>query len=244
MKKTRILIAMFAVIATASAARAEINLDFDGKNAGSIISVNFAIAKSEINQDIPEIPAPVMAKADTDIKNEEYELNRSIGSAIKDCDKKGFVALKPKFEKLLTMGNLQEKRDFVYNTNRSYDFPRRLFTGTENTLAAAVDAVNDLRTAKGTCIKWERKETCVTGRKEVCHTTCAAATLICLAVAPPAAPVCTWGTPACQIACTFVDDTVCTWNNVCVAEYEPPSCDPSIDSCPGGDTPRKHSTRD
>lgn len=243
MKKSMILTAVFTVMASASSMVNAAGIDFDGKAAGSLRSVNFAIANSEINQEIPEIPAPVMAKADAfDIQNEEYELNRSIGSAIKDCDKKGFVALKPKFEKLLTMGNLQEKRDFVYNTNRSYDFPRRLFTGTEKTFTAAVGAVNDLRKVNKACLTWERKETCVTGRKEVCHTTCAAATLVCLAIAGATAPVCTWATPACQIACTFVDDKVCTWDYVCVAEYVPPSCNPSFEACPG-EAPR-NSTRD
>lgn len=228
MKKSTILIAVFAVMASASSMVSAAGIDFDGKTPDSLRSVDFAIA---INQETPEIPAPVMAEADAfDIQNEEYELNRSIGSAIRDCDIKGFVALKPKFEKLLTMGSLQEKRDFVYNTNRSYDFPRRLFTGTEKTFAGVADTANDSHKMNKACLTWEKKQECTTttGRKEVCHTSCAAATLVCLAVAGATAPVCAWAAPVCTIACSFVDDTVttCVDYYVCAVEGSWPGMQP------------------
>ena len=208
MKKSNILIAVFAVlIAAASAAQAAgVTVDFDGKDIGSM---NFmeAIKTTEKNAGgaMATVSAPVKVDA-PETKVEIDELNRSIGTAIKDCEKKELVGLKTKFEKLLMEGIPQEKRDFVYNSKQTYEFPRRLFTGIKE---AKIDTAASLLNMTKNCVVWGTKQECVTNRKEVCHTTCAVATLVCLAVAGVTAPVCTWAAPACVIACAFVDDTVC-----------------------------------
>lgn len=160
------------------------------------------------------IPAPTPVKvAAFDTKGEEDELNRSIATAIKDCEIKEFAGLKTRFEKLLAEGLLQEKRDFVYNNKQTYEFPRRL-----PTVTAKADAASDQRKANKGCLTWGSKEVCTTGRKEVCHNVCAASTLVCIAVVGVAAPVCTWAPPACALACAFVDDTKCTMVDYCVAQ--------------------------
>lgn len=214
MKKSNILIAAVAVIiSAATAARAEKpSINFDG---GSMRAVNFLNAvKDNASVDIVAVPAPTPAEGSGfDIKMEEDELNRSIGTAIKDCEKKEFAGLKTKFEKLLTEGLPQEKRDFVYNNKQTYEFPRRLFTGTAKT-----DAASDQRNVNKGCLTWGSKEVCTTGRKEVCHNVCAASTLVCIAVVGVAAPVCTWAPPACALACAFVDDKKCTMVDYCVAQ--------------------------
>lgn len=149
-------------------------------------------------------------------KTDERGLNDSIVTAIKDCDSKGFTALKGRFEKLCSEGTIQEKSDFVYNNKRTYDFPRRLFTGTEKTYLA--DVVNDQQKSNKACLTWSKKEECTTGQKEVCNTACAAGVLVCIAVAGVAAPVCTIAAPVCSIACHFVSDTTCTTYLTCEVE--------------------------
>ena len=218
MKKSNILIAVFAVIvAAASVAMAGgPQINFDGRNIGtgavSFTEAVKAIESADIAMAAVPAPIPVKAAA-SDMKKEEAELNRSIGTAIKDCEKKEFAGLKAKFEKLLAEGLLQEKRDFVYNNKQTYEFPRRLFTVT-----AKADAASNQRKVNKACLTWGSKEVCTTGRKEVCHNVCAASTLVCIAVVGVAAPVCTWAPPICALACAFVDDTKCTMVDYCVAQ--------------------------
>lgn len=227
----KLMMAVMAVVGLGLGfAQAQV-MDFDGRTMGALNfkeAIKTAMEKSgechvvcdsnnkctticTYNKDtvgaLAAVPAPTPIKVDAfDTKAEEAELNRAIGTAIKDCEKKEFVTMKSKFEKLLAEGLLQEKRDFVYNNKQTYEFPRRLFTGME---VAKTDTVTSLLNMTKNCVAWETKQECVTNRKEVCHTNCAAATLVCLAVAGVTAPVCTWAAPVCAIACAFVDDTVC-----------------------------------
>lgn len=57
MNKTSILIAMSAVMSGIYGAKAG-EIDFDGRSAGSIRSVNFAVSGAEIDQAIPVTPVP------------------------------------------------------------------------------------------------------------------------------------------------------------------------------------------
>lgn len=211
MKRSNILITMFtALIATTPVVRAEqFTLDFDSK--GSIPRTFMEAIKTPEKYgcvDIATVPAPTPTQVNVyNHKGEEYELNHSIGTAIEDCEKKGFGVLKNNFEVLLAKGILQEKRDFVYNSKQIYEFPRRLFTGTEE---AVSNTATDLLDITKNCVVWETTQECTTGQKEVCHNICAAAVLVCLAATDGVgAPVCSYAAPVCTIACSFVSDTVC-----------------------------------
>jgi len=158
--------------------------------------------------DLAAVPAPTPVKVDGLVmKEEENELNRSIGTAIKDCEKKEFAVMKTKFEKLLAEGLVQEKRDFVYNTKQTYEFPQRLFAGTEE---AKVNTVNSLLNVTKHCVAWDTVQECTTGQKEVCHNVCAAAVLVCVAATDGiGTPVCSYLAPVCSILCSFVPETTC-----------------------------------
>lgn len=124
MKKSNILIAAVAVIiSAATAARAEKpSINFDG---GSMRAVNFLNAvKDNASVDIVAVPAPTPAEGSGfDIKMEEDELNRSIGTAIKDCEKKEFAGLKTKFEKLLTKDSRRRSAILFIITSRHMSSP-------------------------------------------------------------------------------------------------------------------------
>lgn len=234
MKKNIILIAVFAVMTAASSAMAEVpQINFDGRTIGALnFSEAIKTAKEKGGEchavcdsngkcatvctysnknaeiELAAIPAPTPVKVDSfDTKGEEDELNRSIGTAINDCEKKEFATMKSKFEKLLSKGLLQEKRDFVYNTKQTYEFPRRLFAGTEE---AKVDTVTALLNTTRNCVAWDIVQECTTGQKEVCHNVCAAAVLVCVAATNGlGTPICSYLAPVCSIACSFVPETSC-----------------------------------
>ena len=226
MKKSTLLIAVLAVMSAVSSVSAKgPQINFDGRNIGAISFTEAVQAIENADISMVAVPEPIPV-AVTDIKMEEAELNRSIGTAIKDCEKKELSRLKSKFEKLLTQGLLQEKRDFVYNNKQTYEFPTRLFMGTEE---AKTGTISSLLSTTRNCVTWDIKKECVTNRKEVCHTTCAAAVLVCIAVAGAASPVCTWAAPICTIACSFVDDTVCTDVKYCTGYATWPGQQPQAD---------------
>jgi len=87
---------------------AEMKVDFD---KGSFRVVGFMEAIKNVEKhtggDVAAVPAPTPVKVGVfDTKGEEDAINRSIKTAIQDCEKKGYVVLKTKFEKLLAEGIL------------------------------------------------------------------------------------------------------------------------------------------
>ncbi len=215
-------------------AHAEVTMDFDGRTIGTFNfreAINTAKEKScechevcDSNKkcttvctcsntntvsDLAAVPAPIPVKVESfDMKGEEDELNRSIGTAIKDCEKKGFVVLKTKFEKLLTEGIPQEKHDFVYNTKQTYEIPRRMFIGTDT--AAATKNLQDGTKSSGACVASHTEQHCID--RNVCHTVCTAGQLVCYAV-PGGAPYCGPGAAVCNLICAIVPE--CTTSTVC-----------------------------
>lgn len=179
MKKTSILIAMFAVIATASAARAEINMDFDGKNAGSIRSVNFDLNNAEINQEIPATPAPVpdinqnapltqnidsMSADDREKLN--ARLNSSIRTAMDYCNRNRLNDLRDRFAVLLVRGEIKEKFRFVNNPEKKFVFQNNGPIGTALLAAAS----GQQKGGNPYCVAWGKQNVCVD--KMVCKYTC------------------------------------------------------------------------
>ncbi len=234
MKKLMIAAAAVVTLGAGFVNAAEININFDGRSTGAITfkevvelahqksgfechqacypdgkckSICTPIAKSEGNG-LAVLPAPTPVEVDGFVTKEgENELNRSIGTAIKDCENKGFGTLKTKFEKLLIQGILQEKLDFVNNTKRTYEFPRRLFIGTEE---AKVNTVASLLNVTKNCVAWDTVQECTTGQKEVCHNVCAAALLVCVAATDGlGSPICSYAAPGCSLVCAFVPETTC-----------------------------------
>jgi hypothetical protein len=174
--------------------------------------------------ELPAVSAPVVVENSAK-GADEARLNQAIGTAIKDCEKKGFSGLKSKFEKLHKEGTLQEKWDFAYNKNRTYEFPRRLFAGMEKTFEQQT-MTDELAKMNKACLVWGHREECTSGQKEVCSTICDVGAVVCMVVAGIAEPVCTVGAPVCHVACHFVPDTHCTTINYCEQEGSWPGMQP------------------
>ncbi len=233
MKKSNILIAVIAVLAAASMAKAgEIDLDFDGRNSALSLSVREIFMAGEG----PVSPVPhavVLEKASVkddgrDNSKEVYDvLDRSIRTAIMDCEQKGFSGLRAQFGELLSKGSVSEKRDFVYNKTASYKFPERFFPGSERrkdpNLPAAVSGG-----MKDVCMEYETRKTCI--NRNVCRVVCAIGGVTAgaaIGVANPTPAGIIGGAAAgaavgsaCQELCSLVEE--CTTSEVCVRWYMSP----------------------
>jgi hypothetical protein len=164
--------------------------------------------KSEAS-DLPAVPVPTPVKSDLrDAIGEADEVNHSIGTAIKDCEKKGYGTLKTQFEKLLTQGLPQEKLDFVYNTKKTYKIPSRAIFGAET--ADAAQSMANASKSSGACVASHTEQICID--RNVCHTVCTAGQLVCYAV-PGGAPYCGPGAAVCNLVCAIVPE--CTNSTVC-----------------------------
>jgi len=178
MKKNSILIAAFAMIAAASAIQAqEAAIDFDGGSASPIRSVNFAIAHAEIDQEVPEIPAPQMVSSGNrvqeinslsseDLEKLNNRLNSSIRTAIDYCDRNHLDVLKNNFADLLTRGTVKEKYGFVNNSSGKYTFQNKKPFGS----AILEPSAGQQKGANPYCVAWGTQNVCVD--KTVCKYTC------------------------------------------------------------------------
>jgi len=122
MKKNKILIAVFAVLAAASAAKAEdIIVDFDGKipqrfGVNNLRSVSFSEELGDIEE--PAAPEPVL------LKDPAINLDHSILTTIGYCEKAGVKrSVVSDLTKLLIFGTKDEKIEFM--NSAKYVFPQR-----------------------------------------------------------------------------------------------------------------------
>lgn len=119
MKKSKILIAAFAVMATASVARAEeINLDFDGKKSAPMFAQLLAQA-----QELPAAePAGIPARVFT--APELASMDKTVESAIRSARSRGYIELAAGFDCLLRSGTAEQKSAFRHwNTSVPYRLP-------------------------------------------------------------------------------------------------------------------------
>lgn len=176
MKKSNILIAVLMAIAAAPMANAA-EIDFDGRNSGSLRSVNFAINNSGINQDIPEIPAPTVesrkiqdldidSMSGDDLKRMKHRLNSSIKTAIDYCNKNHLDDMQNNFAALLAHGTIKDKNDFVNNRAAKYVFPVMKTLGAEILEASS----GQQKGGNPYCVAWGKQNVCVD--KMVCKYTC------------------------------------------------------------------------
>ncbi|MDP2866149.1 MAG: hypothetical protein Q8O90_07895 [Elusimicrobiota bacterium] len=125
MKKSNMLIAVFAVVvAAASVAKAEdVNIDFDGRKSAPTFAQLLAQAPEAVPQAVAEIkPEPVKSE---DFFNPRMMsvLDASIKSAIDYSEAKGNAELKAAFEKFLVKATPQQKYEFVYGGYKVYRMP-------------------------------------------------------------------------------------------------------------------------
>lgn len=232
MKKSNIFIAVIAVVAAASAAKAgEINLDFDGRNPALSLSVR-EIFMAETGRFSQVPPAVVLERSSVrgdgrDITEEAGDvIDRSIKTAIMDCEQKGFSSLKAQFGELLSKGSVSEKRDFVYNKTAGYKFPERLFPGSDRKILYSSAAVSG--GMKDVCMEYETRKTCI--NRNVCRVVCAvggATAGAAIGVSNPTPAGIIGGVAAgaaagaiCQELCNLVEE--CTTSEVCVRWYMSP----------------------
>ena len=138
MKKSNILIAVFAVMAAVSVSRAEdIKVDFDGKkSAGTVqaedMKIDFDGKKSspllgQLSAQAQKIPAAEAAIMPMRVFTamEQASMDKSIDSAIIFIQKRQMSpALLAGFECLRNGGTLEQKAAFVYGRdNAAYEFP-------------------------------------------------------------------------------------------------------------------------
>lgn len=214
MKKSTILMAIFAMMATATTMVSAAGIDFDGRTSGSLRSVNFSIANSEINQ---EIPAPVMV-ADKpqghnieSMSGEELErlnkhLDSSIKTAIDYCNKNHLASLKNNFMELLANGTVKDKYGFVYNSANKYIFQNKAPMG------VAIQEASSAGQQKGgipVCMSWGTQNVCI--KKETWTKVCTAGALVCVAGTSIAsggtvAPICTQGAAVCAFVAAWIDE--------------------------------------
>lgn len=193
MKKSNILIMLVAVMmATASAAKAEELVNFDGKGIGArsfmeAIKTNDSCRNDNIACAQPK-PTPVSFENTTlpvELKDDgaskkagpvfsprmAADLDASIGSAIAYVNTHGYgPQFRPGFECLRDQGTLKEKFDFVYPTADS-----------DNLLPDRCRQPSTKGTC--TCVAWDWKDVCydTTVYKDVCETiagVCAAGSFI------------------------------------------------------------------
>lgn len=212
MKKSNILIAAIAVLTTAASMVSAADIDFDGRTSGSLRSVNFAIANPEGNQEIPEIPAPVMAIDKSQAQNidsmsgEEMErlnghLDSSIKTAIDYCNKNRLDTLRNNFIELLTHGTIKDKYAFVNNNGKKYVFQNKYPIG------AAILEASSAGQQKGgipVCMSWGTQKICV--KRETKEKVCTAAVLSCVVLTVGGSPVCTTIAAACAFVTVWVDE--------------------------------------
>jgi hypothetical protein len=196
---------MLAVIIAAASVVTATEMDFDGRSAGALRSVNFDISNSEINQEIPEIPAPAIESRkiqDLNIDSMtrenlvklEHRLNFSIKTAINYCNKNHLDDMRNNFSELLVHGTIKDKNDFVNNPADKYVFHNKKTLGTE------ILEVSSGQSKGGNpyCVSWGSQQVCVP--KQTCNNVCDAGTITCVAVTG-GSPICSAGNPICHLIC-------------------------------------------
>jgi len=169
MKKSNMLIAVFAVLAAASVAKADgFGTDFDGigaaRDPGLALSVD-----SELAQFVPEAQP----------KQEEFLAQLSetvvdgvIQGMVDNCKATGMTALQTDFGNLLRYGSMKEKMAFVYNKKTPYAFPEaivaRRFFPDPGFLRKGLSQVKSQ-----TCMASHNEKVCT--QRQVCRVVCAAA---------------------------------------------------------------------
>lgn len=118
MKKSKILIAMFAVIAAAPAAKAESTMDFDGKGNAPMFAQLLAQARELPAAEQAVIPVRVFTAP------EQEAMDRTVASAIRSARSRGYMELAAGFDCLLKSGTAEQKSAFMHwNTSVPYRLP-------------------------------------------------------------------------------------------------------------------------
>lgn len=124
MKKSNMLVAVFAVMAAVSVAGAqELKVNFDGGNSSPAFAQMLAQAQENSLLAAAEIkPEPVKAK---DFFNPRMMsvLDASVKSAISYSEAKGDAELKTALEKFLLKATPEQKYEFVYGNSKAYRLP-------------------------------------------------------------------------------------------------------------------------
>lgn len=215
MKKSNILIAVFAAtLATASVATAT-EIDFDGRTAGALRSINFGVANAAVDLETPEIPAPardsreiqdldINSLSGEELTKLDHRLDSSIRTAIDYCDKNRLNDIRNNFSALLTKGTIKEKYNFVNNHANKYVFQNM------PPLRAAIPNALSAQQKGGipVCLSWGTQKVCV--KRETKEKICTAATLVCvagsIASSGAVAPGCTLLAATCAFVTVWVDE--------------------------------------
>lgn len=218
MKRTSILIAMFAVIAAAPAAKAQV--DFEGNSIKNKIpslrtivtelTTNISDNNKALNIAEPQPQAYNLEVVASEIK----KADNSIKSATEYCKNNNLPIMENNFKNLLAYGTPEEKRESL----KKHEIPARisLMNNPKKHSGDTFLAARTRGTQKGVnpvCMKWDTQQICVD--KEKCDNVCDASALVCVAMGGNGACA-VWG-PACHIVCRIIKD--CQDWPVCVEWY-------------------------
>lgn len=182
MKKTSILIAVLAVIAAASAAKAEVSVDFDGNLGAQSIQSSFSDPQRIVfpppTPDPVPTPFPMPDTTPPPIQDELFSslntavVNGVIQGAIVSLSARGKEDVKTDLENLLKYGTMKEKMGFVYNKKAAYTFPAAIIA-MRDTPAAADPSRKRMAMKSQTCMASHNEKVCT--QRQVCRVVCAAA---------------------------------------------------------------------
>ncbi len=170
MKKSTILIAMFAVLTTASVTKAEVpQIYFDGN--GAVVNIKAILRESpEFEAAVPEAQPQ---QADFFSHLNEGVVTGVIQGAIETCAAEGKDAVMIDLKNLLKYGTTKEKAAFVYNKRGIYSFPLNIISRRFDTNGSAGTGNKSRDSLNLTCNSWSNVKVC--SNRKVCRIACAAA---------------------------------------------------------------------
>lgn len=170
MKKSNILVAVFAILATASVVKAEVpQINFDGN--GATMDVGAALREN------PEFKA-VLPEARPQQEEFFSRLNEGvvhgvIQGAIESCAAEGKKTVMISLKNLLEYGTMKEKEAFVYNKRGTYSFPASIVSRRFDTAGGEGSGNKRYNSLNLTCNSWTTERVCT--NRQVCRIACAAA---------------------------------------------------------------------
>lgn len=177
MKKNSILVAVFAIIIAASAAKAAEIIDFNGAKGLKPQSMHdiFATGQNSLPAGISEnIPAAPMPEQPDEAQIKAFRkafVDGIIKGAADYSSEKGMRGLAKDFQNLLTYGTYKEKFAFVYNKDVSYRFPDKIAAIKMNADKGAASDRFGMGNKSQTCFASHDEQVC--NQKKVCRYVCA-----------------------------------------------------------------------